>query len=76
MTQWLKKCLVLLVFLVVPQAKILFGIDGIIQVLYHCIIGIIGNIGYWALQNPQKALKYTEEGLFDIQFVGDKSEFQ
>jgi hypothetical protein len=27
------------------QAEILPGIDGIIQVLYHCIIGIIGIIG-------------------------------
>jgi hypothetical protein len=28
-----------------PQAEILPGIDGIIQVLYRRIIGIIGNMG-------------------------------
>ena len=46
----------------VPQAKFFFGIDGIVQVLYHCIIGIIGIIGVSGLPEPLEGLVIHQGG--------------
>jgi hypothetical protein len=44
------------------QAKFLFGIDGIIQVLYHRIIGIIGIIGVSGFPEPLEGLVIHQGG--------------